>query len=157
MNQKVEKEFVRIIMNQTNYDENLAKKKLKEWDNNFANVIKEYLNPNFKKKEDKNNNLTTNQKVFSSIRKFMDKASYNYEKKKKHKEYLYKQKKIQEQIDNETQMEKEAYDKKIKETQIEKEEKIKNKLEKDKKNMINENKLDGIEIKESLKIINDVN
>jgi len=54
-------------------------------------------------------------------------------------------------------MEKEAYDKKIKETQIEKEEKIKNKLEKDKKNMINENKLDGIEIKESLKIINDVN
>ena len=100
MNQKVEKEFVRIIMNQTNYDENLAKKKLKEWDNNFANVIKEYLNPNFKKKEDKNNNLTTNQKVFSSIRKFMDKASYNYEKKKKNKEYLYKQKKIQEKINN---------------------------------------------------------
>ena len=50
MNKKVENEFVRIIMNQTNYDENLAKKKLKEWDNNFANVIKEYLNPNFKKK-----------------------------------------------------------------------------------------------------------
>lgn len=157
MNQNVEKEFVRIIMNQTNYDENLAKKKLKEWDNNFANVIKEYLNPNFKTKKDENINLTTNQKVFSSIRKFMDKASYNYERKKQYKEYLSKQKKMQEQIDKETTMEKEAYDKKIKETKIEKEEKIQNKLEKEKKNMINENKLDGIEIKESIKGISDVN
>ena len=158
MNQNVEKEFVRIIMNQTNYDENLAKQKLKEWDNNFANVIKEYLNPNFKKKEDENSNLTTNQKVFSSIRKFMDKASYNYERKKQYKEYLSKQKKIQEQIDKETKMEKEAYDKKIKKNELEEKEKLKNKLEKDKQNMIKENKLDGIEIKESLKsTINDVN
>lgn len=123
MNQKVEKEFVRIIMNQTNYDENLAKKKLKEWDNNFANVIKEYLNPNFNKKQEKNNNLTTHQKVFSSIRKFMDKASYNYERKKQYKEYLSRQKKMQEQINKE-----------IKENEIEE-----------------ENKLDNIEIKESNK------
>jgi len=157
MNQKVEKEFIRIIMNQTNYDENLAKKKLKEWDNNFANVIKEYLNPNFKKKGDEINNLTTNQKVFSSIRKFMDKASYNYERKKQYREYLYKQKKMQEQIEKETKMQKEEYDKKIKENEMEEKEKIKNKLKKEKENMIKENKVDGIEIKESIKSISDVN
>lgn len=158
MNQKVENEFVRIIMNQTNYDENLAKKKLKEWDNNFANVIKEYLNPNFKKKKEENDSLSTNQKVFSSIRKFMDKASYNYERKKQYREYLSRQKKMQEQIDTETKFEKEAYDKKIKENKMEEEEKIKNKLEESRQTMIKENNLDGIEIKESVKnTISDVN
>ena len=156
MNKKVENEFIKIIMNQTNYDENLAKKKLKEWDNNFANVIKEYLNPNFNKKKEKKKQ-STNQKVFSSIRKFMDTASNNYERKKQYREYINRQKMMQEEIEKEGKLEKENYEKKIKENKLLEEEEKRIKVEKKKLDMINENKVDGIEIKETVHSINDVN
>ena len=156
MNKKVENEFIKIIMNQTNYDENLAKKKLKEWDNNFANVIKEYLNPNFNKKKEKKKQ-STNQKVFSSIRKFMDTASNNYERKKQYREYINRQKMMQEEIEKEGKLEKENYEKKIKENKLLEEEEKRIKIEKKKLDMINENKVDGIEIKETVHSINDVN
>tara|TARA_Y100001970_G_scaffold116497_1_gene144973 strand:+ start:648 stop:1118 length:471 start_codon:yes stop_codon:yes gene_type:complete len=156
MNKKVENEFIKIIMNQTNYDENLAKQKLKEWDNNFVNVIKEYLNPKFNKKKEEPK-LSTNQKVFSSIRKFMDTASNNYERKKQYREYINRQKKMQEEIEKESKLEKEAYEKKIKENKLLEKEKEEKRVEKEKQDMINENKLDGIEIKETIHSINDVN
>ena len=157
MEKNVEKEFIRIIMNQTNYDENLAKKKLKKWDNNFANVIKEYLNPNFNKKSEPINNLSNNQKIFTSLRKFMDKASYNYERKKQYKLYLDKQKKIQEEINNEAKIEKEKYENKLQQNKLEEEEKIKNKSISEKNKMIKENKVDGIKIKETEKSLGDIN
>ena len=45
------KELIELIIRQTNYYENLANEKLKEWDGNYEYVIKEYLNPNFQKKK----------------------------------------------------------------------------------------------------------
>ena len=39
-----------FILNQTNYDKETAIEKLKQWNNDYTNVIREYLNPNFKKK-----------------------------------------------------------------------------------------------------------
>ena len=36
---------IALIKSQTNYTEEEAKKKLTEWNGNYMNVIKEYLNP----------------------------------------------------------------------------------------------------------------
>ena len=40
-----------LIKTQTNYTEEEAIEKLKQWDGNYMNVIKEYLNPDFQKKK----------------------------------------------------------------------------------------------------------
>ena len=41
---------IALIKTQTNYTEEEAKEKLEKWEGNYMNVIKEYLNPNFNKK-----------------------------------------------------------------------------------------------------------
>jgi hypothetical protein len=89
-------EMITIIMNQTNYDKDLATKKLEEWDNNYINVIKEYLNPNFQQKKPEKK-ISNNQKIITSIRKFMDKASINYERKKRAAEMLKRKQELEEQ------------------------------------------------------------
>ena len=38
---------INIIINQTNYSKEKALEKLKEWEYDYMNVIREYLNPNF--------------------------------------------------------------------------------------------------------------
>ena len=70
INEKLE-ENIRIILTQTNYTRNEAIDKLKIWDNNYINVIKEYINPNFNNKKT-TKKQTNNQKIFSEIRRFMD-------------------------------------------------------------------------------------
>ena len=42
---------ISLIKSQTNYNEEQAKIKLEEHDGNYMNVIKEYLNPNFRNKQ----------------------------------------------------------------------------------------------------------
>jgi len=80
---------LKIIISQTNYSEEEAVVKLKKWDNNFINVIKEYLNPNFqKKKEPKKKSL--NQNIIGEIRKFKDKQCLSYIKEKNHEYELNK-------------------------------------------------------------------
>ena len=71
----IDEKTISLILNQTNYDKKTAIEKLKKWDNNHFNVIKEYLNPNFQvnKIEKKK---TNNQKIFSQIRNFMDSIKY---------------------------------------------------------------------------------
>jgi hypothetical protein len=71
------KACLKIVMTQTNYDEEMATTKLKEWDNDFIKVIKEYLNPKFNivKKE---KNTTLNQRIIGEIRKFKDKQDESY-------------------------------------------------------------------------------
>ena len=44
-----EKEVINLVMRQTDYTEEEAIDRLKKWNNNYINVIKEYLNPNFDK------------------------------------------------------------------------------------------------------------
>ena len=43
---------VKIIMNQTDYSEK-AIEKLQEWNDDYMNVIREYLNPKFQEKKPK--------------------------------------------------------------------------------------------------------
>ena len=54
---------------------------MKKWENDFKKVIKEYLNPNFKKKKEKKN-ISLNQSIMSELRKFKDKQCSNYIKEK---------------------------------------------------------------------------
>ena len=89
-------QFITIIMNQTNYDRDLATKKLEEWNNNYINVIKEYLNPDFQVKKPEKK-VSNNQKIITSIRKFMDKASINYERKKRAAEMLKRKRELEEE------------------------------------------------------------
>ena len=72
---KINESFIPIILKQTNYDRETAIKKLKKWDNNYINVIKEYMNPNFQDNKHKKKQ-TNNQKIFSEIRNFMDSIKY---------------------------------------------------------------------------------
>jgi len=77
----IDNDNVEIIMRQTNYDKVLATKKLIEWDGNFMNVIREYINPSFEKKKEKKKK-SVQQNVISEIRNFMDNVSLGYEKRK---------------------------------------------------------------------------
>ena len=77
---------IALIKSQTNYTEEEAKKKLTEWNGNYMNVIKEYLNPNFKIKMEKKDNRSVNQKVMGEIRDFMDTATMGFQKRKEEEE-----------------------------------------------------------------------
>ena len=54
---------ISLIKSQTNYTEEEAKVKLEEWDGNYMNVIKEYLNPNFRSKKKKPEKKSVNEKM----------------------------------------------------------------------------------------------
>tara|TARA_B100001142_G_scaffold173603_1_gene173149 strand:+ start:4758 stop:5114 length:357 start_codon:yes stop_codon:yes gene_type:complete len=81
---------LKIVMTQTNYDKDMATQKLKEWDNDFINVIKEYLNPKFQEKKAEKK-ITTNQKIIEEIRKFKDKQDGVYLEKKNYKNMLQRE------------------------------------------------------------------
>ena len=69
---KRQKALIDLIMRQTNYDEEKATIKLVEWDNNYLNVIKEYMNPDFQKKKKEEKKGSKNQMIYGEIRNFMD-------------------------------------------------------------------------------------
>tara|TARA_B110001450_G_scaffold256463_1_gene287079 strand:+ start:8684 stop:8950 length:267 start_codon:yes stop_codon:yes gene_type:complete len=71
-------EKVNIVVRQTNYDNELALKKLIEFNYNIESVIKDYMGikPKIKKE------YTINQQIYKEIRNMMDTASFEYEKKK---------------------------------------------------------------------------
>ena len=59
--------YIQIITNQTNYSFTEAKNKLKEHNNDYIKVIKEYLNIEEKKPANK----SLNQEIYSEIRNFL--------------------------------------------------------------------------------------
>lgn len=66
------KALIDLIMRQTDYDEETANIKLAQWNNNYLNVIKEYMNPNFQEKPQEEKKTTKNQMIYGEIRNFMD-------------------------------------------------------------------------------------
>ena len=84
-----ENEIIKLVMNQTNYSEEETKDKLKEWNNNYINVIKEYLNPDFNKpKEKEEENISLNQKMMKGYRDFMDDVYNKFHKRKMHNDKI---------------------------------------------------------------------
>ena len=77
---------IALIKTQTNYTEEEAKEKLKKWEGNYMNVIKEYLNPNFNIKRQKVDKRSTNEKMMTEIRGFMDGACLDFQKRKAEEE-----------------------------------------------------------------------
>ncbi len=93
LKQKIEvrkKALVDLVVRQTDYDEDKAMIKLIEWNYNYLNVIKEYMNPNFQnvKKEEKTG--TKNQMIYGEIRSFMDDVNKQALWRKRQKEKLEK-------------------------------------------------------------------
>lgn len=82
-----EKEVINLVMRQTAYTEEQTQEKLKQWNNNYINVIKEYLNPEFNKKEIKQTTKTLNQQMMGEIRTFMDDVYIKFENRKKYNQY----------------------------------------------------------------------
>ena len=81
-----------LIKSQTNYTEAEAMEKLEKWDGSYMDVIKEYLNPNFNVKVIGKDTRSTNEKMMTEIRDFMDTASQGFLRRKaeeeKKQEYL---------------------------------------------------------------------
>jgi hypothetical protein len=77
---------IALIKSQTNYSEEEAKVKLEEHDGNYMNVIKEYLNPNFRNKKKKPEKKTVNEKMMYEIRNFMDTAAVQFKQRKAQEE-----------------------------------------------------------------------
>lgn len=83
-----EKEVINLVMRQTDYTEEQAKEKLKQWNNNYINVIKEYLNPNFHNQKKEEKPKTLNQQMLGEIRSFMDDVYIKFENRKRYNQYL---------------------------------------------------------------------
>ena len=66
------KSLIDLIIRQTNYDQDKAMAKLIEWNYNYLNVIKEYMNPDFQIKKKPKEKETKNQMIYGQIRHFMD-------------------------------------------------------------------------------------
>ena len=65
-----------LICRQTDYTKEKALQKYQEWDKNYINVIKEYINPDFKKKK-KTMDKTLNQQIMTEIRYFCNNIRKN--------------------------------------------------------------------------------
>ena len=78
--------IVNMIKNQTNYTEEEIESKLDQWGGNYLNVIKEYLDPNFKSKKKPVEKKSVNQMMMGEIRNFMDDVSIKYERRKRENE-----------------------------------------------------------------------
>ena len=63
--------LINILKRQTDYDEETIIQKMKEFDNNIEKIILDYNNVDVeKRKKEEFSNLTSNQKIFKSIRDF---------------------------------------------------------------------------------------
>lgn len=105
---KREEEIIKLVKNQTNYDNETIIQKLKEHNGNYLNVIKEYLNPDFKNKKKENDNISLNQKMMKGYRDFLDNAYMQYQKRKewddKVKEYMKRVNSQQVEINEEVEI-----------------------------------------------------
>lgn len=64
---------ISIIKRQTDYDEETIIEKLKKYDNNIEKIILDYNNIEPITDDDKFKNMSTNQKIFKTIRDNLDK------------------------------------------------------------------------------------
>lgn len=98
MNER-KKELVRVILRQTEYNENEAESKLKETDYNVIKVLNEYHGISNKVKVYPN---TTNQQIYGEIRNLMDSSA------KKFRDDQENAKKSQERIERQHKLERET-------------------------------------------------
>ena len=76
-------ELIKMIMRQTDYDEDKVLERLKYWNYNSLFVIKEYLNPDFLKKKEEKKKISLDQRMRGEMRRFCDRGLRIYDIKKK--------------------------------------------------------------------------
>jgi len=76
-------ELIKMIMRQTDYDEDKVLERLKYWNYNSLFVIKEYLNPDFLKKKEEKKKISLDQRMRGEMRRFCDRGQRIYDIKKK--------------------------------------------------------------------------
>ncbi len=74
-NEKIQNEIIEIVLRQTDMTSEEAYEKLKICNFNFHKVIKDYMNPNPKKIEEKSINVQ--QTIYKEIRNMMDSGERN--------------------------------------------------------------------------------
>jgi hypothetical protein len=74
-NEDIEKN-IKIILTQTNYDETVAREKLKEFNYDYMKVIRNYMGISEKKQINKVNSI--NQEIYRQIRNNLDSGMKNY-------------------------------------------------------------------------------
>ena len=74
-NEDIEKN-IKIILTQTNYDETVAREKLKEFNYDYMKVIRNYMGISEKKQTNKVNSI--NQEIYRQIRHNLDSGMKNY-------------------------------------------------------------------------------
>lgn len=89
-----ETEIINLVIRQTNYDKETAIEKIKEHNNDYLAVIKEYILQDKKEKKTETNK-STNQKIMSEIRTFMDDVNNQYEKRKRYNQRMIYYKQLQ--------------------------------------------------------------
>lgn len=89
-----ETEIINLVIRQTNYDKGTAIEKIKEHNNDYLAVIKEYILQDKKEKKTETNK-STNQKIMSEIRTFMDDVNNQYEKRKRYNQRMIYYKQLQ--------------------------------------------------------------
>ena len=67
---------IKIILTQTNYDETVAREKLKEFNYDYMKVIRNYMGISEKKQTNKVNSI--NQEIYRQIRHNLDYGMKNY-------------------------------------------------------------------------------
>ena len=77
-NERDEK-YIKHIMSQTNYSEEVAKTKLQEFNGDFMQVLKDYMGIPIKK--DTNKISSVNQEIYKQIRYNLDQTMKNYREK----------------------------------------------------------------------------
>lgn len=100
-NQQIrQREVIRLVCSQTNYTEEEAQQKLAEKNNNYLEVIKDYINPVRKPRQ---YTATVNQQIFKNIRGFLDSEQNNLDRRRDYYEKARQmscEKKIEQKIIN---------------------------------------------------------
>ena len=91
-------ELIKMIMRQTDYDEDKVLERLKYWNYNSLFVIKEYLNPDFLKKKEEKKKISLDQRMRGEMRRFCDRGQRIYDIKKKISERMITMKAANEKL-----------------------------------------------------------
>ena len=75
--------YVKHIMSQTNYNEELAREKLKEFKNDFMKVLKDYMG--IPEKKENSQIKSVNQEIYKQLRRKLDDSMREYNSKQESK------------------------------------------------------------------------
>jgi len=80
--EKRSEEIIALVQRQTDYDREMTISKLQEWEGNYISVIREFMNPDHKDKEDREDGRSLNQRVLGEMRGFIDQVNEGHIRRK---------------------------------------------------------------------------